>query len=146
MRERDSAALAAITALLNRLAVATDRADAGELAEIYYPDAAVRTPAWDADGHAQIIEKMRGNPDVDLGVTTVRHHLTTINISLIGSDIADTQTYFMVVTDHGVDHTGVYYDRLRKNRRDHWRVAERRVKLNYRSGKSITKLLLAQNR
>jgi hypothetical protein len=142
MRERDSIALAAISAVLHRLAVATDRLDVNELRAIYYANANVFTPGWNAAGVEEIIARMKGDPDTDLGVKLIRHHLTTMNPSLMGSDIADVRTYFMVFTEHGLDHTGVYLDRLRKDRTNCWRVAERRCHIEHRhAGSFINRIL-----
>jgi hypothetical protein len=143
MRERDSTALAAVSAVLHRLAAATDRLDVDELRAIYYADAHLFTPAWNASGVDEIIARMTGDPESDLGVRAIRHHLTTINVSLMGSDIADVRTYFIVFTEHGLDHTGHYDDRLRKDRTDCWRVAERRCKIDHQQADSFINRLLS---
>ena len=143
MRERDSTALAVVSAVLHRLASATDRLDVDELRAIYYADAHLFTPAWNASGVDEIIARMTGDPESDLGVRAIRHHLTTMNVSLMGSDIADVRTYFIVFTEHGLDHTGHYDDRLRKDRTDCWRVAERRCKIDYRQAASFINRLLS---
>jgi hypothetical protein len=144
MRERDSTALAAVSAVLHRLAVATDRLDVDELRAIYYADAHLFTPGWTASGVDEIIARMKGDPETDPGAKVVRHHLTTMNVSLMGSDIADVRTYFMVFTEHGLDHAGLYADRLRKDRTDCWRLAERRCQIEHRhAGSFINRILPA---
>ena len=71
--------------------------------------------------------------DPDLrSATFVRHNLTTSHIELTGPDTAKAKTYFLVVTDIGLDHAGNYVDELvRKG--DRWVFAHRRIALVWRS-------------
>ena len=52
--------------------------------------------------------------DTPRGAKFVRHYLTTSRIELTGPDAARARTYWMVVTDVGPDHSGVYTDVFRK--------------------------------
>lgn len=64
--------------------------------------------------------------------TFVRHNLTTNHIELTGPDTAKAKTYFMVVTDIGLDHAGHYMDDLVRQG-DRWVFAHRRIALVWRS-------------
>lgn len=62
----------------------------------------------------------------------VRHNLTTSKITFRASDNAVGRTYFVVVTDIGLDHSGVYMDEFRKTK-DGWKIARRRVHVEYQA-------------
>ena len=64
------------------------------------------------------------------GAAFVRHNLTTCRIELTGPDSAKARTYWLVVTDVGPDHSGVYSDVFRKVGED-WLIAHRRVKTEW---------------
>lgn len=70
------------------------------------------------------------------GASFIRHNITTCNIELTGKDTATARTYFLVITDIGPDHAGVYADRLVR-RGDRWLFAHRRITLDWRSPDSI---------
>ena len=52
------------------------------------------------------------------------------------SDSARARTYFGVYTDLGPDHAGVYVDAFRKEADGRWRIAHRRVRLDWRRADS----------
>lgn len=60
----------------------------------------------------------------------VRHNLTTCKIDLTGPDTADVRTYWMVITDVGPDHSGVYVDKFRKED-GQWLIAHRKVRTDW---------------
>ena len=60
----------------------------------------------------------------------VRHNLTTCKIDLTGPDTADVRTYWMVITDVGPDHSGVYVDKFRKEDGE-WLIAHRKVRTDW---------------
>ena len=60
----------------------------------------------------------------------VRHNLTTSKIDLTGPDTADVRTYWMVITDIGPDHSGVYVDKFRKED-GQWLIAHRQVRTDW---------------
>ncbi len=68
--------------------------------------------------------------------TFVRHHLSTSEIEFTGADSARARTYWTAFTDIGPDHCGYYLDTFRK-RGDQWLIAHRRVRLDWRSEKSL---------
>jgi hypothetical protein len=66
----------------------------------------------------------------------IRHNLTTCHIELTGRDTAAARTYFIVFTDIGPDHSGVYSDTLVRQG-ERWLFAHRRITLDWRSPDSI---------
>lgn len=60
----------------------------------------------------------------------VRHNLTTCKIDLTGPDTAKARTYWMVITDIGPDHSGVYVDEFRKED-GQWLIAHRKVRTDW---------------
>jgi uncharacterized protein (TIGR02246 family) len=65
----------------------------------------------------------------------VRHNLTTCRVELDGPDAANAWTYFMVVTPIGLDHTGRYVDRFRREG-GRWLLAHRRVTIDWAAAES----------
>src|SRR4029453_476001 len=57
-----------------------------------------------------------------------RHRVTTFSIEGTGADAASGTAYFLVVTDGGPDHWGLYRDRYVRVD-GAWRFAERRVRV-----------------
>jgi 3-phenylpropionate/cinnamic acid dioxygenase small subunit len=68
--------------------------------------------------------------------TFVRHHLSTSQIELTGPDTAKARTYWVAYSDIGPDHCGYYLDRFRKTGQG-WLIAERKVRLDWRSPNSL---------
>lgn len=66
----------------------------------------------------------------------VRHHLSTIQITLTGPETADVRSYFAVYTQIGPDHCGFYTDRLRREG-DAWLITYRRPRVDWTSPQSI---------
>ncbi len=64
------------------------------------------------------------------GAEFVRHNLTTSRIELTGPDTAKARTYWVVMTDVGPDHCGVYTDLFRKVG-DDWLISHRRVRTDW---------------
>ncbi|MGZ4795515.1 MAG: nuclear transport factor 2 family protein [Acidimicrobiia bacterium] len=63
------------------------------------------------------------------GFTHLRHCVTNLTIDVDGPTAASATSYFLVVTDIGLDHWGRYRDRLVPDPdSDRWLLAERAVK------------------
>ncbi len=60
---------------------------------------------------------------------TLRHHVASTLIELIGDDTATASSYFSVYTEIGLDHWGRYRDRLARVG-DAWLLAHRRVQVD----------------
>ncbi len=132
-------ALTEVRTLLDDLAAATDRGKLDEVAKLYTPEARLITATWKAEGREAIIEnltKVKEMPSIST-VSFVRHHLTTCQITLWGSDQADVRTYFQVITNRGLDHAGIYIDRVSQQSDGKWRVMSREVRVEYRAETSF---------
>jgi hypothetical protein len=70
------------------------------------------------------------------GAAFVRHHLATSLIELTGPVTATARTYWVAYTNIGPDHCGYYLDVFRKTAED-WLIAERKVRLDWRSPNSL---------
>lgn len=64
--------------------------------------------------------------------TFVRHHLTTSLLESRGTRAAGGRSYFIVFTDIGPDHAGIYVDKLRKVGSE-WLFEHRRVMIDWMS-------------
>jgi SnoaL-like domain len=64
------------------------------------------------------------------GAKFVRHNLTTCTIELTGPGTAKARTYWVVMTDIGPDHCGVYNDQFRKVGEE-WLIAHRKVRTEW---------------
>lgn len=75
----------------------------------------------------------------------VRHHLSTSQIEITGTDSARARTYWVAYTDIGPDHCGHYIDVFRKIG-DEWLIAHRKVRLDWRSPMSLFTTAIARSR
>ena len=66
----------------------------------------------------------------------IRHNLTTCQIELTSTDTACARTYFIVFTELGPDHMGVYSDELHREGSD-WLFSHRRITLDWRAPGSL---------
>ena len=69
-------------------------------------------------------------PATPRGAKFVRHNLTSSKVDLTGPDSATARSYFMVMTDIGPDHCGVYRDVFHRTGED-WLIAHRRVRTEW---------------
>lgn len=136
--------------------MAGDRLRTEEFMSVFTEDAILETdgvPSQDAfrfEGR----EAIRGwiaswrNPPVEgpvHGSTFIRHHLSTSQLELTGPDAAKARTYWTAYTDIGPDHCGYYLDVFRKEQ-DRWLIAHRRVRLNWRSERSLYMTAVARTK
>ncbi len=77
--------------------------------------------------------------------TFVRHHLSSCRIEFTGADSAKARTYWTAYTDIGPDHCGYYLDEFRKCG-EQWLITHRRVRLDWRSPKSLFTSAVARSR
>jgi hypothetical protein len=116
---------------LMRYNMAGDSGRFDELVATFAEDGVLENRAWRLAGRDAIRKKLEeisrtSNP----GLTVARHHLTTCLIDVLAADCAVSRTYFLVVTNIGPDHAGVYSDTLRL-REGRWLFATRRVRLDW---------------
>jgi ketosteroid isomerase-like protein len=116
--------------------IAGDRGRKEEFASVFTEDAVLETPDLRFEGRDAIVEGLFSRvASTDAGprrdkASIVRHNLTTSLVRFTGSTTAEGRTYFVVVTDVGADHSGVYIDRFRKEG-DRWLIAHREVRLDF---------------
>ncbi|MGH7802839.1 MAG: nuclear transport factor 2 family protein [Candidatus Binatia bacterium] len=122
--------------LLASYNVAGDRGRREEFGSVFSEDAVLEMPSGRCEGRAAILERLfapreaaSGRADVRM-LTFVRHHLTTSKIDFTSPTEAKGRTYFMVLTDIGVDHSGIYVDEYRK-RDGRWWIVRREVRIDY---------------
>ncbi len=60
----------------------------------------------------------------------IRHHTATHQIDLLNRDEATGRSYYQVLTDHGLDHSGRYVDRYRRVG-ESWLFAHRKVSVDH---------------
>jgi hypothetical protein len=88
-----------------------------------------------ARGRAEIVVTLQRNAATrGEAAPVVRHNLTTCDIVLNGNE-ATGRTYFLVVTDRGPSHQGIYLDRFLKVE-GRWLIAEREVRLDWKAADS----------
>jgi hypothetical protein len=109
-------------------------ADSGRLDEVvatFMAGGVLENRAWRVTGRAAIREKLQEiGRSLNPKLTVSRHHLTTCLIDIPAPDRAVSRTYFLVVTDIGPDHSGVYTDALRLLD-GQWLFETRRVRLDW---------------
>lgn len=145
MSIEDLLAREAIRQTMANYNIAGDRMQLDELAAQFTEDGVLKFPGQVARGRVEIVEKLGGGrrapAEADASdaarrgpVTKVRHNLTTSQIVVDGEQ-ATGRTYFLVVTNYGPDHMGVYVDRFRKVD-GRWLIAERDVRIDWQSDAS----------
>ncbi len=148
MTEEEDLACEAIRKTINAYSIAGDQRDAAKFATLWVQDAVFEypgfgpLPGFHCTGLAEIRARIASwNPapgkDPSLtGTSFIRHNLTTSEIELTGPDSARARTYFVVVTQGGPDHAGVYSDELVRQG-DAWLFSHRRITLDWRSPASL---------
>ena len=120
--------------LLSRYNILGDRGRVSEMIDVFAVDASFQALEKSAVGHAEITALLNANPTSPRHSVT-RHHLGTQLIELEG-DRAAARSYFMVHTNIGPDHHGVYVDRLARIE-GRWRITHRDVRVDWQSPASV---------
>jgi ketosteroid isomerase-like protein len=148
MTETESHAREAIRQTIQAYSIAGDQRDAAKFAALWTEDALFTfagfdpLPGFRCQGISEIRARVASwNPargkDPSLSRTRfIRHNLTTSEIELTGPDSAAARTYFVVVTEHGPDHAGVYSDQLVCDG-ERWLLRNRAITLDWRSPASL---------
>lgn len=135
--------LEAIRALVTRYNIAGDRARIEELAACFAPNGVLEFPGRKGEGREVIVSALTSG-ERNPALTLTRHHLTTMQI-LPGED-ADTavgRIYFFVITNAGLDHSGVYVDRYARIE-DEWLIANRQVRIDWQSESSLNRPMVSR--
>lgn len=138
--------IAAVSQVLARYNVCGDRGQLAELVALFTEDGRLTIPLWSAQGHDEIARCLKlGASFGAVRPTFVRHHLTTSALSWAGDDV-EARTYFQVITDIGLDHAGVYIDRLTPvATASSWAFREREVRIDWKASNSLFPNLPARN-
>jgi hypothetical protein len=127
--------LAARESIRETIARYAQRADRGrfeELAELFTSDGVLAIEGeGPLEGRAAIVDYLTGvGRDLVAAATAVpqlRHHVSSLSITMVSETEANAACYFLAVTEHGVDHWGRYRDRLVPDG-DEWLFAHRSVR------------------
>ena len=126
----------AIRVLLATYNINGDRGDVATLANTFAEDGVIEFGGEKTVGRAAIQARLGGGGSTRKpGFTVSRHHLSTSLVEIDG-DRASGRTYFMVNTDIGPDHHGVYVDRFVRTG-DGWRIAHRQVRIDWQAENSL---------
>lgn len=121
-----------ISSLMSLYNTAGDSGRREEFSTVFTDDAVLEAPGINYTGKDAIVDGLfLGEAMAEF----VRHHLGTSTIAMTGPDTASGRTYFQVITEIGLDHSGVYTDRFRRED-NAWKIAHRRVSIDYVSGDS----------
>ncbi|MCB2078032.1 MAG: nuclear transport factor 2 family protein [Novosphingobium sp.] len=147
----DLLAREAIRDTLAKYNVSGDRLKAEDYAACFTEDGIIESTTrgvaenFRFDGRAAIFEWQNrwrsakpgeAQKDVVRKATFVRHNLTTCKIDLTGPETAKVRTYWIVMSDNGPDHCGVYLDEFRKVGED-WLIAHRKVRTDWHAPDSL---------
>jgi hypothetical protein len=113
--------------------MAGDRGDFAGLAGTFAEDGMLEG-RYPGRGHQAIIDSLKHRRNAASGpdrpMPYSRHNLTTSLITFQDGTHATGRTYFIVCSDVGVDHCGVYRDRFVKVD-GAWRIAHRKVTIDW---------------
>lgn len=119
--------------LMATYSMAGDRGDFASMAGTFTEDG-ILDGRYPGQGHAAIIASLTGRRNAPSGpdrpMPFSRHNLTTSLITFEDDDNAVGRTYFVVFSDVGPDHCGVYRDRFRKVD-GAWRIVHRKVRIDW---------------
>ena len=148
MTEADDLAREAIRRTINAYSIADDQRDTATFATLWAENALFEfagfgpLPGFSRKGIAEICAGTASwsavpGKDPSLARTSfIRHNLTTSEIELISADTARARTYFVVVTEGGPDHAGVYADELVRVS-ESWLFTRRSITLDWRAPGSL---------
>ncbi|MEI9928470.1 MAG: nuclear transport factor 2 family protein [Sphingomonas sp.] len=114
-----------------------DRGDNRARALCFAPAGILETALWMGRGREEIVRLLEARLPVEgRAPHFVRHHLTTSHVALDAPGEASGISYFMVFTDSGLDHAGVYEDSFVHAGSD-WLIAHRRVRIDWKAEASF---------
>jgi hypothetical protein len=123
-----------IRQLIAVYATAGDGGRREQFSSVFTEDAVLSAPGLHYEGRDNIVQGLfagsRSSSSKRALPKFVRHNITTSNITFTGSGCASGRSYFVVVTDVGLDHSGVYTDEFRKVD-GAWKIASREVRIDY---------------
>ena len=148
MTDAEDLAREGVRQTINAYSIAGDQRDRAAFARLWADDALFEfagfgpLPGFRRKGIAEICAGTASwsalpGKDPSLARTRfIRHNLTTSEIELTGPDMAKARTYFVVVTEAGPDHAGIYSDELVRQS-ERWLFSRRSITLDWRSPASL---------
>ncbi|MCY4291348.1 MAG: nuclear transport factor 2 family protein [Roseovarius sp.] len=128
-----------IRAVITEYNVGGDLRSVSRLASTFAPDGVLVTPGF-GDGpvsytgpkeiRAKLRSARKGRTGVDRPMQLSRHHQTTCEITVESPEQASAVTYFLHISEIGLDHSGVYIDKFRKID-GVWKIAHRKVRIDW---------------
>lgn len=122
-----------IRCLLATYTMAGDRGDYVTMASVFAEDGVLDGQSHRV-GRKAIIQSLAARPMTNTGpdrkMGFSRHNLTTSLVAFEDERTARGRTYFMMITEIGLDHTGVYVDRFEKVD-GAWRIRHRDVRIDW---------------
>lgn len=125
----DFLAQAEIRRVMNRYNLSGDANDVEALAACFTEDGILETSGTLFAGRETILNGLNVRRR-QRRANFVRHHLTTTEITLTGDGTASARSYFIVITDIGIDRSGVYSDKFRKDE-GVWKIERRSVSIDF---------------
>jgi hypothetical protein len=123
-----------IRQLIATYATAGDGGRRHEFSSVFSEGAVLRAPGIHCEGKNNIVRTLFSDDQSDgskrSAAKFVRHNITTSNITFTDATVAIGRSYFLVVTDAGLDHSGVYTDEFCKVD-GAWKIARREVRIDY---------------
>jgi 3-phenylpropionate/cinnamic acid dioxygenase small subunit len=102
-----------------------------ELVELFLPDGVLEVegeaPHRGRDAIRAFVTGVGRDIAASTGAPRIRHHVGNVVVELEGPDRARARSYFLAVTDRGVDHWGRYRDELMPSG-ERWCFAVRQVR------------------
>lgn len=106
----------AIEQLLSRYPFLVDRQKFAEIASLFTPDGVmegpVGSPGVGRDGIEEFFRHSATKPVIGRVPKLMRHHVTSQRIDLLDEHHASSDSYFMALSDVGLDHWGRYRDTI----------------------------------
>lgn len=142
---------------LSQYTMAGDRLLVNEFVAVFTEDAVLESDGvlppddFRYEGRKAIADWMnRWRREAELGTsvheaTFVRHHLGTCLIDITATDTARVRTYWTAYTGIGLDHCGYYVDTFFKAGEE-WLIAHRKIRLDWRSPKSLMFTAVSRSR
>jgi hypothetical protein len=127
------AAREALRDLVAAYAHAADRGRFDDLCALFAPDGVLELDDGRTlrgrDAVHDFLDRTRAALHADTVQPLVRHHVSSLQLTVEGPESARGAAYFLVVTERGPDHWGQYRDRFACVS-GHWRFAHRRVRVD----------------
>jgi hypothetical protein len=130
MEDWELAARLGVQDTIGRYVRCADGGQSEALASLFAVDGVLTTDHDELRGRVAIVEYLDG-VRTDLAASPagggrIRHHVSSVRMVLEGRDEARATSYFLAMTASGLDHWGVYRDRLVRVD-DRWLFAQRVV-------------------